>query len=867
MTARRNCAAAILAATLILIEAPAPAHARPAEATRPQPLATAASTSQAGTAQARPTYAGLRLGDVLRDLNRQGLRIVFSTRLVGTALTVTSEPPGPTLREVLDQVLAPHGLLARPGPRGTLVVARAPRRTNGPTPAVVRTGTLRGLVVDADTGVPLPQVLVVTGAPEQRVTTGEDGRFELSGVAPGRHVVYVSLVGYVLARPDVEVTANGVAELVVPLAPGTGAYTEALTVRGTEQAPQSAAPVEFRIRSAELQELRGVLADDPFRAIQSMPGVATGDDFRAEFSVRGSEFRQMGFAVDGIASPWLVHGARGVDDTATVAMVNADVIDEVSLTSGAGPQVFGNRTGAWVQSAIREGSRDAFRMTGSLSFTGASAVVEGPLGKSRRGSWLLTGRQSYIDWLIRRIDTQAETTFGFTDAQAKLSYDVSPRHQVQLLAIGGRSRFDERDGTPSPNGLNEGTARTGLVLASWRATIGERTIATWRNAWSGVRYRNMSDFSQELSKGVEWLATSRLDASFAASPRLTLDGGASLDVDWATFRRQFYASATPTPVLRTWTTWQRDRARTGAYGRARWQTNATVAVDAGVRADHDHALDRTTGSPWVLARWSPSTRWSLGGGAGMVAQAPDLGMFSPDGTASPTHEERARYADVSAEFSAWPEVRVKASVYARTEADALRLDTPMPRLVNGVPFAPFASSLWLNATRAESRGVEVVVRRLASTGLVGWVSYAYGSTRHTDLETGERYWADFDQRHLLNVHTTYRIGTRTTAGAKFRYGSNMPVLGYFAGDTSGLLALGATRNAVRLPTYARLDLRLNRTYNYDRRRLTLFAEVLNALGRENVGRTDGSVRTNGQVNGFVETLLPRLPSVGIRVEF
>lgn len=858
MMAPARVATALLAAVL----APAAcqsALARPLEAPRAQAPA---------AASARRSYVGRPLSDVLRDLNRQGLRIVFSTRLVARSLRVTSEPAGPTPRDVLDQVLAPHGLLAQPGPQGTLVVARAPRRANGAASAAARTGTLRGLVVDADTRAPLAEVLVVTGSPEQRVTTGADGRFEVSGVSPGRQVVYVSLVGYVLARPDVEITANGTAELVVPLAPGTGAYTEALTVRGTDQAAASLAPVEFRIRSAELQELRGVLADDPFRAIQSMPGVATGDDFRAEFSVRGSEFRQMGFAVDGIASPWLVHGARGVDDTATVAMINADVIDDISLTSGAGPQVFGNRTGAWVQSAIREGSRDAFRTTGSLSFTGASAVLEGPLGRSRRGSWLLTGRQSYIDWLIRRIDTQAETTFGFTDAQAKLAYDLSPRHQLQLLAIAGRSRFDERDGTPSPNGLNEGTARTGLVLASWRGTLGARTVATWRNAWSGVRYRNLSDFSQELSRGIEWLATSRLDASFAASPRLTLDGGASLEVDWATFRRQFYAGATPTPALRSWTTWQRDRVRTGAYGRARWQPTATVAVDGGVRTDRDHALGRTTGSPWVLARWSPSTRWTFGGGAGLASQAPDLGMFSPPGTASPTHEERARYADLSAEFGITPDVRVKAAVYARAEEDALRLDTTLPRLVDAVPSAPVASGLWLNATRARSRGVEVVVRRLGSSGLVGWVSYAYGSTRHTDLASGERYWADFDQRHLLNVHATYRIGTRTAAGAKLRVGSNMPVLGYFDGTAAdGGLALGASRNAVRLPVYARLDLRLNRTYHYDRRRLTLFAEVLNALGRENVGRTDGSIRTTGQVSGFVETLLPRLPSIGIRVEF
>ena len=60
---------------------------------------------------------------------------------------------------------------------------------------------------------------------------------------------------------------------------------------------------------------------------------------------------------------------------------------------------------------------------------------------------------------------------------------------------------------------------------------------------------------------------------------------------------------------------------------------------------------------------------------------------------------------------------------------------------------------------------------------------------------------------------------------------------------------------------------MNRTYDFTRSRLTLFAEVINVLNRENVGRTDGAVRRDGSVAGFLETLFPILPSVGIRIEF
>ena len=41
-----------------------------------------------------PRYAGRPLVDVLQDLNRRGLRIVFSTSLVTASLRVSAEPVG-----------------------------------------------------------------------------------------------------------------------------------------------------------------------------------------------------------------------------------------------------------------------------------------------------------------------------------------------------------------------------------------------------------------------------------------------------------------------------------------------------------------------------------------------------------------------------------------------------------------------------------------------------------------------------------------------------------------------------------------------------------------------------------------------------
>lgn len=67
-------------------------------------------------------YAGKPLAEALLDLRRQGLKIVFTSELVRPGMAVAEEPTATEPRRVLDQLLAPHGLQARDGPNGVVVV-------------------------------------------------------------------------------------------------------------------------------------------------------------------------------------------------------------------------------------------------------------------------------------------------------------------------------------------------------------------------------------------------------------------------------------------------------------------------------------------------------------------------------------------------------------------------------------------------------------------------------------------------------------------------------------------------------------------------------------------------------------------------
>ena len=80
----------------------------------------------AAQAAAETDLVGKTLSQALQELAGRGLRVVFSDRLVRPQMTVSEEPRADDLREILDEILTPHGLAVRDGPAGTLVVVAAP---------------------------------------------------------------------------------------------------------------------------------------------------------------------------------------------------------------------------------------------------------------------------------------------------------------------------------------------------------------------------------------------------------------------------------------------------------------------------------------------------------------------------------------------------------------------------------------------------------------------------------------------------------------------------------------------------------------------------------------------------------------------
>ena len=189
------------------------------------------------------------------------------------------------------------------------------------------------------------------------------------------------------------------------------------------------------------------------------------------------------------------------------------------------------------------------------------------------------------------------------------------------------------------------------------------------------------------------------------------------------------------------------------------------------------------------------------------------------------------------------------------------------RFVDGRVVFPSPSDRWENSLDGYARGVEMLFQRRSTSGLSGWVSYSLGFNRYHDRVTGESFDGDFDQRHTFNGYGLYRFNDRYSLAGKLRAGSNVPAVGYWE-QQGDQYFVSDTRNDLRLPRYARLDVRLSRAFTRRASRISLFVEVLNVLDRENVRFTPPGVNLRtGQAFGLYESMIPRVPSAGVLVEF
>jgi hypothetical protein len=730
-------------------------------------------------------------------------------------------------------------------------------------------GEVRGSVVDARGGEALARVDVALAGSALRTTTGAGGRFRIPSVPMGDYTLTVSTVGYHLLQRPFHLDAGEVKEFEVILSADTLRRTETVVVEaGPFAAARQDSPSVLVLAGNDAKNLGSVLADDPLRAVQGLPGVSSNNDFDARFSLRGADYSRVGLYLDGVLLHQPFHTIEGPSVSGSGTAFNGDMVEALELHEGAFPARFDDRTAGVLDVRTREGSRSATTVRAFGSASNAGVMAEGPLGSGRRGSWLVGSRKSYLQYILERTFPDTSLVFGLEDAQGRLAYDIAPRHSLTLYLLESYSGLD-RSPVQQKLGVNSlmsaGYHYT-LANLAWRWMPVENLLVTNRVAWMRERWFDNNPGGLSLGSGYygEWVWSAA--ATWVWNRRNPLDAGWSARRERDSgFERQVQSAPSPPRLLQQF---DGTALRLGGYLQQSWMAwSGRLHLAAGARWDRESITGAAAVSPQASAALAlgGSTRIQLAWGH--YVQFPDLAILGSPAGGARMLPMRSIHLLAAVERSLGARARVRVEFYDRADRDLPFRPQFDPRLIAGRVFSPPLNPPWFSSLRGYARGFEVFVQRASANRLTGWVSYGFGRTAMREGVTGQHFPSDWDQRHTVNVYGGYRLRPTVNLSLRWSYGSGFPVPGYFEKSGTAYI-LAERRNLLRVGSYSRADLRVNKAWTRNHWKLTLYGEVINLTNRANYvfDAHTGFNTMTGAASLHFDRLFPVLPSVGLVCE-
>ncbi|MGI4883703.1 MAG: TonB-dependent receptor [Janthinobacterium lividum] len=789
------------------------------------------------------------------------------------------DAPAPPAAEPDDAPLPP-GALRRPATAGTSEFKLYEIGPPAPAAPGAR-ATLAGTVRLAGTGQPAIGVAVYVEAPSVGVATDREGRYALT-LPVGRYNVNIRGMGVRSTRRQVWLRASGRLDLEV--AADAAALTE-VVVEGQKE--RNVRGLQMGVQKLDIKTIKQVPTvfgeADILRVVMALPGVKTVGEGSTGMSVRGGGTDQnlVLFNDATIYNPAHLFGF--------FSAFNPDVIKSVELYKSAIPVRYGGRLSSVLDIVGREGKRTAFGGAGGIGPLTSRLALEGPLAGGK-GSFLVSGRASYSDWLLKRVPNSAlqQSAASFYDLNAYLTYDFSPKNALYASGYLSHDRFRLASDTVYEY-------RNTAASLKWRHTYSPRLQGTVTGAYS--RY----GFSLATTRNPNSASTFNYDVNqtslnahftYLPHPQHTLEfGGGSILYNTAPGTQQPTGDAS----LLLPTTIQHERAVESAlYAAERFDVSPRFSVQAGLRYALFQALGPRTVAQYlaglsrsestqtgtvnynagqVLAHyggpeWRFSALYELSAHSSVKASLTRMRQYVHQLTnttvVSPTDSWKLSDAYVRPQvgdqvslgyYRNFKRNTVEFSVegyYKRTQ-DFLDYKPGAVLLLN-----PHLETDLVNAV-GRAYGVEVLLRKTEGK-INGWLSYTYArslvqvNTATDVVNNGNWYPSNYDKPHDVTLVGNYRFSQRFSTSLNVNYSTGRPItlpLAKYVVDQA-VRVYYSDRNAYRVPDYFRLDFAVNIEGNHKSKKLahsSWTAAVYNLTGRHNPYSVYFQT-VNGQIKGY-----------------
>ncbi|MBC8088123.1 MAG: carboxypeptidase regulatory-like domain-containing protein, partial [Phycisphaerae bacterium] len=740
--------------------------------------------------------------------------------------------------------------------------------------------------VRAQNGSVIAGVRVLLEGTGRTVYTDELGRFAFSNLTAGRYPLRLLRIGYRTVSDTLNVERGASPQIECTMIPVPTQLSEMLITPGAFQVLDQRAASQQSM-SREALNATPQLVEDLFRSLNRLPGMS-GSDFSAKFRIRNGGADEQLVLLDGLE---LIEPYHLKDFDGALSMIDADALSRVNINAGGFGVQWGNRMAGIVDLTSATPSNARSHTALGLSLSNFRARTEGSF-KGARGSWMLSARRGYLDIVFKLVGEEDPPDPSYYDVFGKVQYQLSARHTVALrtLLAGDQLKFNDDNqsfiNSRYSNRYVWGTLTSQLSPSLRVTTLASAAAHRWQREGRELdRFANQF-FNRLLLTDTRSLNNFALkqDWTFDFTPRLSAIVGASGRHEWANYQYSrtmvdagnLNGQVRLTDTTRLSANIEPAGNQLNGYAALRTRLGSHVTSEFGLRADYQAWTSQTTVSPRFNIAIDAASATVIRGAWGYYHQGEGLHDLSVvDGDTTFVRSELAEHRIIGLERLWRGKWSTRVEAYQRLvrhpRARYLNVDGNLNALPEGA-----ADRTLIAPSSASVRGLELMAQYDGGGKWRASSSYTLADARM--VIEGVETERPFSERHALASDVTWRANRKWTISTAFTAHSGWPTVPATYSVQVARPNVYIVRRTTpvpvftgHLPTYWRLDLRVARTFTTQRGVIRRYADIFNALNRQNVRGYDydPSISLSGTVavRSFPEKFLGRLPSIGVSWEF
>lgn len=692
------------------------------------------------------------------------------------------------------------------------------------------TGVISGEIRDAVTQQPLPGANIIIAGTQIGATANNEGYFVIKNVPAGTVVVQSSLIGYENAsKSDIVVFPERNTTVHFLLRSGT-IEMDLVEVQSDFFAKPTENIVSMRTLSPEEIRRSPGSAEDIFRVMQSMPGVATAGGKSAQLIVRGGSPDENLTLLDNIEIYNPIHFARSGESMGIISIVNPALLEKVDFLTGGFPARYGDKISSVFEMSLKDGNKELYNTDVNVNIAGVGLMVDGPVLEN--GSMIFSIRRGFFDILTSVLDRPAAPRYY--DAVGKITIDLDQNNRMSIVGFYYLDQIDREGSTKESSGISkyDYLARDDYGSAAgvnWRSLLSRNAYATTTlsftgNGWTtrqgtltnrSLRGEDILENELKIQSELTYQLASTLDVTAGVSAKF-ID---SKNESWIPADTSRNGIITPASII-SFT--PNTTHKISFFLQSNYALFTPVTVSAGLRIDRFELTDETNVSPRLAVSYRITEATTLNAAWGKYYQTPLSYQISPD-------PRNLRLRSVTAVHSV-------AGIEQRIGNDAKAIVEIYRKNLTNVIVDPDSSYLLVNTGSGYAEGIEFSLQKKFTAGFVGSASYSYSASKRTDDRFLPAYDFEYDRPHIVNIIAGMEAGEGWQIGAKFMFASGnpyTPVIG--AVNRGGVYYLiDGSVNSARYPDYHKIDIRVDKQFILAGWSLTAYLDLWNIYNRENI---------------------------------